>query len=315
MADFTDVGKHCSDPYCNQCDFLPFTCDCCKKVFCLDHFRYKDHNCSAAANKDQRVAVCPLCKQSFALVGADINEENVSSLWEGHLSSCTGSKTKPRCAANSCKEKLTDLNTYACPQCRSKVCMKHRYEDDHQCKERKAALRSSTKQNWFGRKKVCRCGTCPECAASKAKAAQEERDRAAKAQWSCGACTLVNPKASKTCGACARPRISPRDQTTCVAQWGWRIYAIMIHSIICFSFLRKQTVEEYNLRQWSYMHAIKLLLWLFSRHRSVVYHLKLITVFIELRKPGHRGINNSKNLLTSRFLVLWGGAARHLTHN
>ena len=63
-------GEHCDVRDCKQFDFLPFTCDRCRKVFCLSHRRYEDHDCSGGFSKgsiDRIVIVCPICAQSFPL--------------------------------------------------------------------------------------------------------------------------------------------------------------------------------------------------------------------------------------------------------
>lgn len=38
-----DIGKNCS--YCNQLDFLPFTCEFCKNTYCSNHRTLEQHNC------------------------------------------------------------------------------------------------------------------------------------------------------------------------------------------------------------------------------------------------------------------------------
>ncbi|KAI5969112.1 hypothetical protein CANMA_001779 [Candida margitis] len=38
-----DIGKNCS--YCNQLDFLPFTCEFCKKTYCSNHRTLEQHHC------------------------------------------------------------------------------------------------------------------------------------------------------------------------------------------------------------------------------------------------------------------------------
>ena len=39
---------HCRRSDCNQVDFLPFECDCCHNVFCLEHRTYQAHSCPTA---------------------------------------------------------------------------------------------------------------------------------------------------------------------------------------------------------------------------------------------------------------------------
>jgi len=136
MAHFSDKGRHCSDPYCRQMDFLPMTCDGCGEVFCSEHFKYEAHSCpKGRATTDKRVIVCPLCSQAVPLPYGE--DENV--VWERHASSgecrpICGVVAKPRCPVPGCKEKLTTLNTYSCGTCHKKVCLKHRFEDLHECK-------------------------------------------------------------------------------------------------------------------------------------------------------------------------------------
>merc|ERR1712151_818352 len=90
MAHLSDKGTHCSDPYCRMCDFLPFKCDGCDKVFCKDHFAYDAHDCPGAKAKDRRVIVCPLCTKT---VPHPAGAPSVGAV-------------KPKCPVKGCKEKL-----------------------------------------------------------------------------------------------------------------------------------------------------------------------------------------------------------------
>mmetsp|Transcript_776 Transcript_776/g.1737 ORF Transcript_776/g.1737 Transcript_776/m.1737 type:complete len:158 (-) Transcript_776:263-736(-) len=132
MAQFSDCGKHCSDPYCKQQDMLPFDCDTCGKSFCAQHYSYENHNCKGRADKDRRVIVCPLCDKALPLAsGVD---ENL--LFEQHSATCVPKPVKaqvPRCPSKGCKEKLTFSNSCNCGSCGVKVCLKHRFEDQHHC--------------------------------------------------------------------------------------------------------------------------------------------------------------------------------------
>lgn len=122
--------SQCALPTCNRDEFLPFECDMCQKVYCLDHRTYAAHSCPKAAGKDCRVIICPLCKNSVRVVP----EEDVNATFDRHRRSpdCA-KKEKKRCPAKGCKETLGIANTFKCDRCGQDVCLKHRYEDDHPC--------------------------------------------------------------------------------------------------------------------------------------------------------------------------------------
>ena len=133
MAVLSDQGKHCAVDLCRQNDFLPFTCDQCHEVFCINHFRYGDHSCPHAAGLDNRVLLCPLCQKAIRLVAG----EDPNATWERHVrAECGGAGAvakKPRCPVSGCKEMLTFSGSVQCTKCYQKVCMKHRFEDAHDC--------------------------------------------------------------------------------------------------------------------------------------------------------------------------------------
>jgi hypothetical protein len=79
-TDLMAIGDHCSHPGCGQRDFLPFRCDCCGKVFCLEHRAYSRHNCEHAQGKDTHIIVCPLCAKSIKLKG----NEDVQQVFDAH---------------------------------------------------------------------------------------------------------------------------------------------------------------------------------------------------------------------------------------
>ncbi|OQR90874.1 hypothetical protein THRCLA_09176 [Thraustotheca clavata] len=139
-----DIGKHCSKPGCNQQDFLPFECDCCHGVFCLEHRTYEDHECVHAGAKDSRAITCPLCRGTIPLTG----NMDVNIVWENHArNDCKpekyqeNKKAKVRCAAETCREILTASNSVVCSTCHKKVCLRHRFETDHQCTRRAPSSR------------------------------------------------------------------------------------------------------------------------------------------------------------------------------
>lgn len=149
MAHFSDCGKHCEDPYCKQCDLLPFKCDACGKFYCSQHFSYEAHSCpKGRRDTDRRVIVCPICTIAIPLKhGQDENE-----VWERHAASgnCCSRETVAkinRCPVKGCKEKLTFSNACNCGSCGIKVCLKHRFEDLHECIPAQAGCRAQARAN------------------------------------------------------------------------------------------------------------------------------------------------------------------------
>ena len=61
------IGTHCSLSECHQIDFLPFCCDACDRVFCLEHRTYSAHSCPKAGSKDASIIICPLCAKGIKL--------------------------------------------------------------------------------------------------------------------------------------------------------------------------------------------------------------------------------------------------------
>ncbi|XP_042480155.1 zinc finger AN1 and C2H2 domain-containing stress-associated protein 16 [Macadamia integrifolia] len=132
---FPDLGKHCSVGDCNQIDFLPFTCDSCNQVFCLEHRSYVKHHCPKANKKDVTVVICPLCAK-----GVRLNpDEDPNITWESHVNSeCDPSNyekatKKKRCPVPRCREILTFSNMIRCRDCTVDHCLKHRFGPDHMC--------------------------------------------------------------------------------------------------------------------------------------------------------------------------------------
>lgn len=94
-----DLGQHCSFYGCNQLDFLPFECDGCSRIYCLDHRGRTAHGC------------------------ADV----------GYLKD-----DEPRNHSHSFKCSLIDcdkceLIQIACKRCSNRFCVAHRLPEDHQC--------------------------------------------------------------------------------------------------------------------------------------------------------------------------------------
>lgn len=130
-----NLGKHCSVSDCRLIDFLPFTCDCCQQVFCLEHRSYSRHQCPKASKHDVTVVICPLCAKGVRL----IHEEDPNITWESHVNiECDPSNyeqatKKRKCPVPRCKEMLTFSNTIKCRDCNIDHCLKHRFGPDHSC--------------------------------------------------------------------------------------------------------------------------------------------------------------------------------------
>ncbi|KAG9160348.1 hypothetical protein Leryth_008761 [Lithospermum erythrorhizon] len=132
---FPNLGKHCSVSDCQLLDFLPFTCDSCNQVFCLDHRSYGTHHCPIGNKHDVTVVICPLCAKGVRLIPG----ENPNITWESHVNTeCDPSNyekatKKNRCPVPRCKEMLTFSNKVLCRDCSVEHCLKHRFGPDHKC--------------------------------------------------------------------------------------------------------------------------------------------------------------------------------------
>ncbi|BAT96368.1 hypothetical protein LR48_Vigan02g035900 [Vigna angularis] len=133
--EFPDLGKHCSVSDCKQIDFLPFTCDRCHQVYCLEHRGYIKHQCPKADKQDVTVVVCPLCAKGVRLVP----DQDANITWENHVNTdCDPSNyekvtKKKKCPVPGCREILGFSNTIKCRDCMVDHCLKHRFGPDHKC--------------------------------------------------------------------------------------------------------------------------------------------------------------------------------------
>ncbi|XP_022967880.1 zinc finger AN1 and C2H2 domain-containing stress-associated protein 11-like [Cucurbita maxima] len=133
--EFPNLGKHCNLEDCKQIDFLPFTCDCCRQVFCLEHRSYKRHSCPKTDRRDVTVVICPLCAKGVRLVP----DQDPNITWEIHVNTeCDPSNyekvtKKKKCPVPGCRESLTFSNTIKCRDCSVDHCLKHRFGLDHKC--------------------------------------------------------------------------------------------------------------------------------------------------------------------------------------
>ncbi|GIL62998.1 hypothetical protein Vafri_17155 [Volvox africanus] len=150
LGQVLDVGDHCSVDHCRQLDFLPFRCDGCNRIFCLEHRSYVAHSCPNACAKETTVIVCPICAKSVHLKpGQEPNEAfDVHQRTDCDPTNYDKVHKKPRCPVGGCKEKLTTINAYRCKHCSQRVCLRHRDPGDHKCAEAQADLRQERMSNY-----------------------------------------------------------------------------------------------------------------------------------------------------------------------
>ncbi|KAK7392870.1 hypothetical protein VNO78_21320 [Psophocarpus tetragonolobus] len=133
--EFPDLGKHCAVSDCKLIDFLPFTCDRCDQVYCLEHRSYIKHQCAKADKLDVTVVICPLCTKGVRLVP----DQDPNITWENHVNTeCDPSNyekatKKKKCPVPGCREILVFSNTINCRDCKVDHCLKHRFGPDHKC--------------------------------------------------------------------------------------------------------------------------------------------------------------------------------------
>ena len=131
-----DKGKHCEEEYCHQLDFLPMKCKACSKLFCSSHIKYDDHSCKEAYKFDYKIPTCLLCNQVIEFQrGKDLD----LCLAE-HMQKCEEESKRSKkqinnkCAILHCKSK--EIIPFECNNCNKKFCIKHRMQEDHECKSR-----------------------------------------------------------------------------------------------------------------------------------------------------------------------------------
>ncbi|XP_033322204.2 AN1-type zinc finger protein 1 [Megalopta genalis] len=95
--DFPNLGERCSVDECKRLNFLPFTCNHCRVIFCMQHFQAHSLKC-----------------ESFRDNVTDTKTKSLSYI----------------CTDESCKE--TSPIEMNCIKCKKHFCLKHRY---HGCLE------------------------------------------------------------------------------------------------------------------------------------------------------------------------------------
>ncbi|XP_046879833.1 AN1-type zinc finger protein 1 [Hypomesus transpacificus] len=97
-----DIGDHCRLKTCYQKDFLPFVCDGCKGVFCVEHRSRESHSCPELPVKKE-------------------------------VQTSGGGITSHPCTFQDCKGR--ELLPVICPHCEKHFCLGHRHQDDHKCEK------------------------------------------------------------------------------------------------------------------------------------------------------------------------------------
>ncbi|XP_041046447.1 AN1-type zinc finger protein 1 isoform X1 [Carcharodon carcharias] len=95
-----EVGQQCVVQHCRQLDFLPFVCDGCSGIYCLEHRSKDAHHCSGVCSRKP------------------VKSEGTSSY---------------KCTYKSCKTK--ELLPIICLHCEKNFCLGHRHQSDHNCEK------------------------------------------------------------------------------------------------------------------------------------------------------------------------------------
>jgi len=150
--EFDFLGERCSLPNCRRHDYLPFTCEACKLVFCSEHGTPSSHRCSSlnssgspssdsSPSSSHLVPVaCKACGLIVSRIPANASAAAKAAVLRIHKTSCTESrKNAPVCGAADCKERLS--SPIMCQGCSVAYCVRHRSAARHSC----VALRASSK--------------------------------------------------------------------------------------------------------------------------------------------------------------------------
>jgi predicted nucleic acid binding AN1-type Zn finger protein len=128
--EFVELGKFCSLPTCRQKDFLPFTCPACGIVTCREHSSYDNHSCPK--RPDATVVKCTSCSQFIPIKLGQSPEVQIKL----HLDrGCAKNsiRSSKKCTVKNCRSKPLAGQIIQCTKCHHKVCLRHRFPDDHQC--------------------------------------------------------------------------------------------------------------------------------------------------------------------------------------
>ncbi|KAF2714055.1 hypothetical protein K504DRAFT_425191 [Pleomassaria siparia CBS 279.74] len=116
QGDLDAIGAHCQMEYCHKLDLLPFKCMSCKSVFCLDHRSETAHQClrEGAWATEQRLRAM---SQTPSMAPARPADERKCA--------------EPECRSQTSRSLTTGVH---CGTCNRQYCLKHRMQEDHNCK-------------------------------------------------------------------------------------------------------------------------------------------------------------------------------------
>lgn len=221
--EFANAGAHCSLRECRELDFLPFTCDGCKRVYCLNHRTYNGHRCECSRPRDLQVVLCPICKASFQVYASEMDD--VDRLVNEHIriGRCEEvrrakreKKARTSCHVRGCKK--SEFQPVRCKECRRLCCLSHRFPSDHKCGGPSARPVPGAAEH------KSRPAAPAAPAAPPASSAAPRTSGPRTAGWGCAACTFSNSAAALRCEMCRNPRperaqpgrVPARGQSGCV---------------------------------------------------------------------------------------------------
>jgi hypothetical protein len=128
------LGAHCAEVGCHKLDFLPFTCDRCHGVFCLDHRDFSHHSCTVDITQQRQMPHCPVCQQVvFVSAGESADavvNAHILSGCRAHLMSVVQQQVKRkqqtalRCDfADGCSNREA-FATLQCKKCKLQFCLR-----------------------------------------------------------------------------------------------------------------------------------------------------------------------------------------------
>jgi predicted nucleic acid binding AN1-type Zn finger protein len=141
--DTLDKGKHCSEEYCHQLDYLPMKCSACHRDFCADHFKYEAHNCEQANKIDFKIPVCEICENPIEFKrGKDLDLCLAEHMSKCQLASPKQESQKPKkvCNYKGCKSR--EVFRFECDVCHLNFCVRHRMPEIHLCDSDKGVSRT-----------------------------------------------------------------------------------------------------------------------------------------------------------------------------